>query len=78
MAIMNRQQVKELLPIIQAFAEGKPYRYKRIQIGAIWAMRLILILVSKDTASSPTPSTAHSKTRTSAGRKCKNTSLLDG
>ena len=23
MAIMNRQQVKELLPIIQAFAEGK-------------------------------------------------------
>lgn len=76
---MNRQQAKELLPIIQVFAEGKKlYRYKKILIGAILAIMLILILVHKDTASKPNLSTVHSPILTSVGRQCKSISRSDG
>lgn len=33
---MNRQQVKELLPIIQAFAEGKQIEIKTKVEGSCW------------------------------------------
>lgn len=30
---MTRERVKELLPVLQAFAEGKPFQYKAIDTG---------------------------------------------
>ena len=43
---MNRERAKELLPIIEAFAEGKAIQYKRLQagdynwydLGGVWSL----------------------------------------
>jgi hypothetical protein len=30
---MNREEMKELLPVMQAYAEGKPIQYRAIDAG---------------------------------------------
>lgn len=74
---MNSRQAKELLPIMQAFAEGKVIEY---YCNNIWTeydnfnfLDKVQIIVS-----SPNPSTAHLLTKKNVGRKCKSISRSDG
>ena len=80
---MNRQQAKDLLSIIQAFADGKTIQYYNTHPTPHWEMfylmnELILVKIVQNIVSSQNPSTAHSRTQKSAGMKCKSISRSVG
>lgn len=79
---MNRERAKELLPIIQAFAEGKKIEMALFDDdGALSGWSDVFFQHGQIiifTALNQSLNTAHSKMRMNVGRKCKNITLLVG
>lgn len=74
---MKRQQAKELLPIIKAFAEGKTIQYYT-NLTPHWIDIDPDRAVNFSDASSQNQNIVHLKIKMSVGKKCKNINLLDG
>lgn len=77
---MNREQAKELLPIIQVFVEGKTIEFRE-RGCTLWAESISPIFnfaIFLNIASSQSPSIVHLRTLKSAGRKCKSISRSGG
>ena len=74
---MTREEAKELLPIMQAFAEGKTIEYResggawKVAHTPTWSSRFFI-------ASSQNQDTDPSRPKKSAGMKCRIISRLDG
>lgn len=66
---MNRSEAKDLLPIIQAFVEGRKIEYRELKNIGAEPPRQHSILNQMNTASSQNPSTAHLLMQKNAGRK---------
>lgn len=79
---MNREQAKKLLPIIQAFAEGKTIQVKgpdnRWYDYKNKTCKLNFNSDPKAIALSQNPSIAHSKMQKSVGRKCRSINRSGG
>ena len=80
---MNRNQAKELFPIIKAFAEGRTIQYRIMVMNLQFGMMLIKNIMTSShihfsIASSQSQSIAHSRTQKSAGLKWRNISRLGG
>ena len=68
---MTREEAKILLPIIQAFAEGKTIQIRKHGEESYYdSTNSKLNFDITATASSLNPNAAHLKTRMSAGRRC--------
>lgn len=80
---MTREKVKELLPVMQAYANGEVIQFCRKTPEPHWVdVQSDDLIEFREDASQyrikPEPKYRHSKMQKNALRRCKNINLLDG